>query len=272
MWQFCGKDAAAQAASLKTAVPDDRFILTMSQPPNRIAVVEDENNLRATLAYALRKEAYEVDTYPDGEAAWKSFESTLPDLVILDIIMPRMDGLELCRRIRSRSELLPVMFLTSKDEEFDRVLGLGLGADDYLCKPFSMRELIARVRVLLRRVRIFEERSAPSLAPADASVCEDEVRSGALSVDCAAHVARFDRQELRLTVTEFRMLEALTRHAGQVLSREQLMRRAYPEDVYVSDRAVDSHIKRLRQKLNSAGAPPETIDTVYGVGYRYVTS
>jgi len=225
----------------------------------RIAVVEDEDHIRDTVADALEREGYEVARYPDGEEAWGAFQEGLPQLAILDIMMPRMDGLELCRRVRGRSDEISIFFLTSRDEEFDRVLGLELGADDYLCKPFSMRELVARVKVLLRRMSL---RGEP-VAPADA------LHAGPLSLDLARYEARWLGGEVPLTVTEFRLLLALARHPGHVKTRAQLLEQAYPDDTFVADRTIDSHVKRLRRKFESLDGGFEQIETVYGLGYRY---
>ncbi len=226
-----------------------------------IAVVEDETSLRETLEMALEKEKFRVACYPDGLAAWEVFQKELPDLVILDILMPRMDGLELCRKLRSLSDLVPIIFLSSRDEELDRVLGLELGADDYLCKPFSMRELIARVRVLLRRLVLIRRGGAAE---------EDEIlRAGALEMNLSRFEATLEDQSLKLTVTEFLMLQALVRSPGRVKTREQLMREGYPHDAWVSERTIDTHIKRLRRKLEEADQAFDRIETVYGLGYRF---
>lgn len=225
-----------------------------------VAVVEDETNLRETLAFALRRDGFKVDVYGDGLEAWTVFHDRLPGLVILDILMPHMDGLELCRKIRSISEIVPILFLTSKDDELDRVLGLELGADDYLCKPFSMRELIARVRVLFRR-------SAHRQAPPD--VAEAPLRVGLLELDLQRFIARWRDQPVDLTVTEFMMLHALAKRPGHVKTRLQLTREGYPHDVYVSERTIDSHIKRLRRKFEESDPSFVAIETVHGLGYRF---
>jgi DNA-binding response OmpR family regulator len=226
-----------------------------------IGLVDDEESLRETVSFALRREGYQVEPFPDGLAAWRSFETGLPDLVVLDILMPQMDGLELCRRLRALSERLPILFLTSKDEEFDRVLGLELGADDYLCKPFSMRELVARVKVLLRRAALREE-------PAGGTE-ERIVEVGQLRLDLRRYQASWKNAPVPLTVTEFTLLHALTRHPGHVKSRAQLLQEGYPHDAYVSDRTIDSHIKRLRRKLEEADSSFGAVETVYGLGYRW---
>jgi two-component system response regulator ChvI len=226
-----------------------------------IAVVDDEDGIRESVSFALRREGWDVAEYRDGEEAWQAFQRGLPDLVILDILMPRLDGLELCRRLRGRSESLPIVFLTSKDEELDRVLGLELGADDYLCKPFSVRELVARVRVLFRRAAL--------LAAPPASGEPAPLRVGDLELDLQRYRVRWKGTEVGLTLTEFMMLHALVKHPGFVKSRKQLTREGYPHDTYVSERTIDSHIKRLRRKFEEIDSSFQGIETVYGVGYRY---
>jgi DNA-binding response OmpR family regulator len=225
-----------------------------------IAIVEDEQNIRDNVGFALKREGYTIESYPDGLAAWQAFEHHLPDLVILDIIMPRMDGLELCRRLRSVSEGIPIIFLTSRDEEFDRVLGLELGADDYLCKPFSIRELVARVKVLFRRLALVNERSDDD---------EELLSVGDLELDLRRYHARWREHAVPLTVTEFMMVHALVRRPGHVKTRQQLMEQGYPHDTFVSDRTIDSHIKRIRKKFATVDPEFDRIETVYGLGYRY---
>jgi len=226
-----------------------------------VAIVEDELNIRENVGFALKREGYNIESFPDGLAAWEAFEANLPDLVILDIIMPRMDGLELCRRLRTLSQTIPIVFLTSRDEEFDRVLGLELGADDYLCKPFSMRELVARVKVLFRRLSLLNERPSTD--------AEELLTIGSLVLDLRRYTARWANQTVPLTVTEFMMLNALVRRPGHVKTRQQLMEQGYPHDTYVSDRTIDSHIKRIRKKFSSLDEGFDKIETVYGLGYRY---
>ncbi|HYH06478.1 MAG TPA: response regulator transcription factor [Thermoanaerobaculia bacterium] len=226
-----------------------------------VAFVDDEESLRTTVAMALQREGLRVETFADGSEALARFERGLPDLAILDVIMPRLDGLELCRRLRARSEHLPILILSSKDEELDRVLGLELGADDYLCKPFALRELLARVKALLRRARLRQEPEGGSE--------EQIVDAGALRLDLGRFEARWHGQSLMLTLTEFHLLEALARRPGMVKSRTQLLRDAYPHDVHVSERTVDTHIKRLRKKLADAHPTSDPIDTVHGLGYRF---
>jgi len=225
-----------------------------------VAVVDDEPHLRETVAFALGREGYRVQTYADGARAWEAFSRELPDLVILDILMPHMDGLELCRRIRGLSERLPILFLSSRDEEFDRVLGLEIGADDYLGKPFSMRELSARVKVLFRRLAHFES---------DRPQHTEIVEAGRLTLDLRSYEAYWDARLVDLTVTEFLLLAALARSPGHVKSRRQLMEQSYSHDAYVSDRTIDSHIKRIRRKFSGLDGGFDAIETIYGVGYRY---
>lgn len=231
-----------------------------SATPGLVAIVDDEPHLRETVAFALGRDGYRVQTYADGSQAWEAFSRELPDLVILDILMPRMDGLELCRRLRGLSERLPILFLSSRDEEFDRVLGLEIGADDYLGKPFSMRELRARVKVLFRRLALFES---------DPTEAGETVQAGKLALDLSRYEARWDGRVVALTVTEFLLLTALARTPGHVKSRRQLMEHSYAHDAYVSDRTIDSHIKRIRKKLSAIDSGFEEIETIYGVGYRY---
>ena len=232
----------------------------MKQPlAPQIALVDDEASIREVVGYALRRAGYRVAAYRDGEEAWTAFSLSLPDLAILDILMPRMDGLELCRRIRGKSETIPLIFLTSRDDELDRVLGLELGADDYLCKPFSNRELLARIKVLFRRM-------APGRnhEPAD-----ERVRCGSLELDPQRHTALWKQTSLALTVTEFRILGALAGQPGYAKTREQLLQAGYPFDDHMSDRNIDGHIKRIRKKISHVEPGFDGIETIYGLGYRY---
>ena len=226
----------------------------------RVSVVEDEETIREAVGLALRKEGYEVALFGDGQEAWQAFEGALPDVAVLDIGVPRLDGLELCRRLRAKSETISIVFVTSRDDEFDRVLGLGIGADDYLCKPFSMRELMARVKVLLRRA---QARSAPSPS------VDQPTTIGNLALDAAQLRAFWKGQAVDLTVTEFLLLSALALRPGHVKSRDQLMDAAYPDGTAVSDRTIDSHVKRIRRKLESVDTAFAGIEGVYGAGYRY---
>jgi two-component system response regulator ChvI len=229
----------------------------MSAPSRHVVIVEDEDGIRESVVFALEREGHAAVGYADGRRAWSAFDAALPDLAILDIGLPGMDGLELCRRLRSRSEALPIVFLTSREEEFDRVLGLEIGADDYLCKPFSMRELMARVKALLRRSGL------GAAAPASKAT-----RAGDLVLDPDRYAAEWRGRGIRLTVTEFLLLEALARRPGHVKSRDQLLEAAYPHDTSASDRTIDSHVKRLRRKFQDLDPDFDAIESVYGAGYR----
>jgi two-component system OmpR family response regulator len=227
-----------------------------------ILIVDDDQHIREVVRFALEKAGHGVREAGDGDAALRAIGEREPDLVVLDILMPQQDGLSTCRAIRARSRL-PIIFLSSRDEELDRVLGLELGGDDYMSKPFSPRELVARVAAVLRRAAA----PAPAAdAPGAGADTGAQLAHGALRMDLARHRCEHAGHELTLTVTEFGLLQALLSAPGRVLSRAQLVERAYGEEHYISDRTVDSHIRRLRKKLSDAGADP--IETVYGVGYR----
>lgn len=233
----------------------------MSAAARLIAVVEDENTIREMVCLALGKEGYRTEAFDDGARAWEAFARALPDLVILDIGLPRIDGLEICRRLRARSDVLPIIFVTSREEEFDRVLGLEIGADDYLCKPFSMRELMARVKVLLRRA---------TAADVPVRANEDQpVTCGVLAIDPLRLTVAWDSRPVLLTLTEILLLLGLVRRPGIVKTREQLMLDAYPDRVSVSDRTIDSHVKRIRRKFQAVDPAFDRIEGVYGAGYRY---
>lgn len=222
----------------------------------QIALVDDEEKIRANLTYALEQEGYAVRVFSNGEEAWAALEEEKPDLLILDIMMPRLNGLELCRRIRRTDQNLPILFLSSKDEELDKVIGLESGGDDYLCKPFSIRELLARIRVILKRCgpgRFFQ----------------GSVTAGDLELDREGCLARWKGVSLVLTITEFRILDALGTSPGVVKTRDQLFAAAFPDDAYPNERAVDSHIKRLRRKMVEADPAFDALETVYGLGYRF---
>jgi len=225
----------------------------------KVAIIDDEENIRETVSYALKREGYIPLPYTDGYAAWEVFQKKLPDLAILDILMPRMDGLELCRKIRTISENLPLIFLTSKDDEFDRILGLEIGGDDYLCKPFSMRELITRIKVLFRRISLHNKEIKK----------EDIITIGSLKLNIQGYTVTWKEKNIPLTVTEFMLLSSLIKYPGHVKNRDQLIEEAYPYNTYVSDRTIDSHIKRLRQKFLQIDPEFVSIETVYGLGYRY---
>jgi len=227
-----------------------------------IALVDDDRNILTSVSIALQSEGFTVRVYSDGAAALKALVDNPPDLAVLDIKMPRMDGMELLRRLREKSDL-PVIFLTSKDDEIDQALGLAMGADDYIGKPFSQRLLIERIRAVLRRAA--NRRESPEM---EASKAEAIVR-GRLVMDPARHRVTWGGREVQLTVTEFLILEALAQRPGFVKSRDQLMDAAYQDDVYVDDRTIDSHIKRLRKKFRAVDSDFSGIETLYGVGYRF---
>ncbi len=228
---------------------------------SRIALVDDDRNILTSVTMALEAEGYDVVTYKDGEEALAGLGSTPVDLAVLDIKMPRMDGMELLKRLRTNNEL-PVIFLTSKDDEIDEMLGLRMGADDYITKPFSQRLLIERIRAVLRR------KTAPAAEPES----KDVLRRGDLLLDPARHLCTWQGKQVNLTVTEFLLLEALARRPGHVKNRDQLIDAAYGEHIYVDDRTIDSHIKRLRRKFKQIDADFSEIETLYGVGYRYRTA
>lgn len=238
----------------------------MEATQSKILIVDDDGHIREVIDFALRQAGYLVEQAQDGRRAWERFESQPEtfDLVVLDILMPGLDGLDVCRRIRQISRV-PVIFLSSRDEELDRILGLELGADDYVTKPFSPRELVARVKAALRRSQEFQELLSNQRETQTATPSEVLVH-GRLSLDVHRHELNVGGQGVVLTVSEFALLEALLRAPGHVLSRAQLVERAYGEAHYLSDRTVDSHVRRIRKKLRDAGA--ECIETVYGVGYR----
>ncbi|OWK32756.1 response regulator transcription factor [Sphingomonas mucosissima] len=227
-----------------------------------IALVDDDRNILTSVSIALQAEGFLTRVYPDGETALKALVDNPPDLAIFDIKMPKMDGLELLRRVRERSQL-PVIFLTSKDDELDEALGLAMGADDYIAKPFSQRLLIARIRAILRRAELAQ---APDAGDADtASVIE----RGRLAMDPARHRVTWNGEPVTLTVTEFLIVETLAQRPGIVKTRNQLMDAAYQDDIYVDDRTIDSHIKRVRRKFRQVDATFDAIETLYGAGYRF---
>lgn len=229
-----------------------------------IALVDDDRNILTSVAIGLQAEGYATRVYADGEAALKALLENPPDLAVCDIKMPRMDGWELLRRLREKSAL-PVIFLTSLDDEPDEALGLALGADDYITKPFSQRLLVARIRAILRRVELA---ATDPVASPDGPQSEP-VRRGRLAMDPARHEVRWDGQAVSLTVTEFLILEALATRPGVIKTRNQLMDAAYSDDVYVDDRTIDSHIKRLRRKFRTVDSCFAAIETLYGAGYSF---
>lgn len=238
---------------------------TLEQAQRTIALVDDDRNILTTLSIALQAEGFATRVYADGDAALKALLDNPPDLAVCDIKMPRMDGLELLRRLREKSPL-PVIFLTSKDGEADEALGLAMGADDYIAKPFSQRLLIARIRAILRRSDIVRNDRLPE---EQAEPLPEPIRRGRLTMDPARHQVEWDGKSVSLTVTEFLILEALAIRPGVVKSRNQLMDAAYQDDVFVDDRTIDSHIKRLRRKFRAVDPEFTAIETLYGVGYSY---
>ncbi|MEL6677779.1 MAG: response regulator transcription factor [Pseudomonadota bacterium] len=228
----------------------------------KIALVDDDRNILTSVRMTLEAEGFEVTTYTDGASALQALGSAPVDLAVLDIKMPRMDGMELLRRLRQKTDL-PVIFLTSKDEEIDEVLGLKMGADDYIRKPFSQRLLVERIRSVLRR---WEARRAPASAETDPDAV---MTRGKLTMDSQRHTVTWDGHNVSLTVTEFLILQALAQRPGFVKNRDQLMDAAYDDQVYVDDRTIDSHIKRVRKKFKRIDDDFKSIETLYGVGYRY---
>ena len=228
-----------------------------------IALVDDDRNILTSVSIALQAEGFLTRVYSDGETALKALVDNPPDLAIFDVKMPRMDGLELLRRLREKSHI-PVIFLTSKDDELDEALGLAMGADDYIAKPFSQRLLIARIRAILRRTEV----NVPT-AEGGEEVTAEILTRGRLTMDPARHRVTWNGTNVTLTVTEFLILETLAQRPGIVKTRNQLMDAAYQDDIYVDDRTIDSHIKRMRKKFRQVDPEFDSIETLYGVGYRY---
>jgi two-component system response regulator ChvI len=230
-----------------------------------IALVDDDRNILTSVSIALQQEGFVTRVYTDGATALKAMSDTLPDLGVFDIKMPGMDGMELLRRVREFSAV-PVIFLTSKDDELDEALGLAMGADDYISKPFSHRRLSARIRAILRR-RELERGEATTSDNAEPE--PPRIERGRLVMDPARHKVLWDGRDVSLTVTEFLILETLAQRPGVVKSRNQLLDVAYSDDVYVDDRTIDSHIKRIRRKFRTVDPDFDSIETLYGVGYRF---
>ena len=225
-----------------------------------IALVDDDRNILTSVAMTLEQEGFAVRTYTDGESALQGLLARPVDLAVLDVKMPRMDGMELLQRLRARSSV-PVIFLTSKDEEVDELMGLRLGADDYITKPFSQRLLIERIRALLRRNEVGRTDGV--------GVQSGVIRRGELLLDETKHQCTWRGQDIDLTVTEFLLVKALAARPGMVKSRDQLIDAAYGETTYVDDRTIDSHVKRIRKKFRSVDDDFNQIETLYGIGYRY---
>jgi two-component system response regulator ChvI len=228
-----------------------------------IALVDDDRNILTSVSIALQQEGFVTRVYADPQLALKAIGDNPPDLGVFDIKMPGMDGMELLRRVRESSSV-PVIFLTSKDDELDEALGLAMGADDYIAKPFSQRLLIARIRAILRRQELERGESAAASEPEP-----PKLERGRLTMDPARHKVFWDERQVSLTVTEFLIVEALAQRPGVVKTRNQLLDIAYSDDVYVDDRTIDSHIKRIRRKFRSVDPAFDSIDTLYGVGYRF---
>ena len=223
----------------------------------KIILVDDDSNILASVSVALRAEGWDVETYPDGEKGLIALQRNSPDIAVLDIKMPRLDGMELLKKLRMSSDV-PVIFLTSKDDELDEAIGLRMGADDYITKPFSQKLLIERIRAVLRRSSL-KNSSEPNKM----------IQRNELSLDPDRHLCLWKGMEVRLTVTEFLILHSLVFRPGLVKNRDQLIDIAYGETIYVDDRTIDSHIKRMRRKFRLFDKDFDRIETLYGVGYRY---
>lgn len=229
----------------------------------RITLVDDDENIVTSVSLALESQGHTIKAYHDGASGLAALEADPPDLVILDVKMPRMDGMEVLRRLRRTSDI-PVIILTSKDDEIDELLGFNLGADDYMHKPFSQRLLIERVKAVLRRAGGpgGEDEEEGEAAP-------KALKRGRLTLDPARHDCLWNGRPVKLTVTEFLLIQALAQRPGFVKSRDNLMDAAYDDQVYVDDRTIDSHIKRMRRKFREVDPEFDAIETLYGVGYRY---
>lgn len=252
---FARELAYSRAVTAETALA--------TRPSPTIALVDDDRNILASVSIALQSEGFATRVYSDGESALRALIGNPADVGVFDIKMPRMDGLELLRRLREKSDM-PVIFLTSKNDEIDEELGLALGADDYIAKPFSQRLLLARIRAILRRVQSDQSADAGDVSAETAIIVR-----GRLEMDALRHRVRWNGRDVALTVTEFMILETLATRPDLVKSRNQLMDAAYQDDVYVDDRTIDSHIKRLRRKFRQVDPNFDAIDTLYGAGYRF---
>ena len=229
--------------------------------PQTIALVDDDRNILTSVQMTLEQEGYTVRTFTDGESALQGLLARPADLAVLDIKMPRMDGMELLQRLRQRSAI-PVIFLTSKDEEVDELMGLRLGADDYITKPFSQRLLLERIRALLRR-------NEAGKAEGSGTPAGGVITRGDLVLDETKHTCHWKDKDIQLTVTEFLLVKALALRPGMVKNRDQLIDGAYGENIYVDDRTIDSHVKRIRKKFRQVDDNFSQIETLYGIGYRY---
>ena len=226
----------------------------------KICLIDDDQNILASLSLALKSEKFEVETFSDGISGLEALNNDDFDIAILDIKMPRIDGLEVLLRLRTDSDI-PVIFLTSKDDEIDQLLGLKMGADDYITKPFSQKLLIERVKTILRR--------GLAIKSSDLSNKDTLLKRGDLTLNIDRHECHWKNERIKLTVTEFLLLENLVNRPGYVKNRDQLMSAAYSDDIYVDDRTIDSHIKRIRRKFKSIDKDFDSIETLYGVGYRF---
>lgn len=226
-----------------------------------IVLVDDDRNILTSVSMALEAEGFNVKTFNDGEAGLQGIQEGAPDLVVLDIKMPRMDGIEVLTKLRETSNI-PVIFLTSKDDEVDEAIGLRMGADDYITKPFSQRLLMERIKALLRRQALMNGQTSSKKS-------EEKIVRGNLMLDDARHLCAWKGQPLNLTVTEYLLIKVLAERPGHVKNRDQLIDAAYGENIYVDDRTIDSHIKRVRKKFKTLDPEFSQIETLYGVGYKY---
>jgi len=226
----------------------------------KICLIDDDQNILASLSLALKSEKFDVETYSDGISGLEALKDNDFDIAILDIKMPRLDGLELLQKLRNSSDI-PVIFLTSKDDEIDQLLGLKMGADDYITKPFSQKLLIERVKVILKRTSFSSKENQINN--------ESLIKRGNLLLNMDRHECHWKEERIKLTVTEFLLLESLVNRPGYVKNRDQLMSAAYSDDLYVDDRTIDSHIKRIRRKFKATDKDFNSIETLYGVGYRF---
>ena len=238
----------------------------MTQTSPKITLVDDDRNILTSVSMALEAEGYAVQSFPDGEKAYAVMEKDMPDLAVLDIKMPRMDGMELLKKLRAIAPDLPVIFLTSKDEEIDEIVGLKMGADDYMTKPFSQRLLLTRIESLLRRQKA---RQAENQQENGQGKKDHIVTRGELVMDDEIHICTWKGKPVDLTVTEYLLVKTLATRPGHVKSRDQLIDQAYGEHIYVDDRTIDSHIKRLRKKFKKTDPNFNYIETMYGLGYKF---
>lgn len=230
-----------------------------------IILVDDDQNITTSLRMSLEAEGFSVDIFHDGESGYNGLQKNTPDVAILDIKMPRMDGLELLQKLRDQKKSFPIIMLTSKDDEVDELMGFRLGADDYIKKPFSQRLLIARIYALLKR-----KREGLPVEAANSETKENVLERGSLRLDDIRHLCIWKGQPVNLTVTEYLLLQALALHPGHVKNRNQLIDYAYGENIFIDDRTIDSHIKRIRKKFHRVDPEFNYIETLYGVGYKYI--